>query len=158
MIDLSFTLFLQWVNFLVLLFIMSKLLFKPISSFLDKRAQEIKQNIDSAEEGRVKAQQELDAAKKELQQAQGQAREILSQTRTEASAAKEAMLVEAKKESAGIVAKTKEEIEREMDKARLKIQAQSVDIGVMIAEAILEKKIDKAAEEELIAKTLTQLN
>ena len=48
MVDISFTMVFQWVNFGVLLFLLTKLLFRPVTEFLDRRTGEISDNLENA--------------------------------------------------------------------------------------------------------------
>ena len=44
MVDISLTMILQWLNFALLLFLLTKLLYRPLIGFLDKRRNEIQES------------------------------------------------------------------------------------------------------------------
>ena len=58
LISLDKSLIIQAFNFLLLLFLLSKLLYKPLMAKMDERSQAIKKSLDEAQAARAQAQKE----------------------------------------------------------------------------------------------------
>jgi len=75
----------QIVNFLIILFILKKFLYKPILTTLEKRKATIKEGLDKTEEVRIRLEETIEKEKRILRTAQEQARKILDEARIQVS-------------------------------------------------------------------------
>lgn len=146
MLEVNFTLVVQMALFLVTMFLLTKLLFKPIMQTLEKRDAAIygsRQEVESKEK-QFKEQLEnyhttIDAARRRLA-------EELAQKRKEAEAEQAALLNKAREESSNLLDETRIKIKEEEEKARIALRAQ----GQLFASFIVRKLLGR----DLLQKTL----
>ena len=91
MINLNYTLILTIINFLILVYVLKKLFWGPLTKFLDDRARGIEDSIRAAEVNREEAQRLIEQQEEALRQARTEAKEIVD--RGIAEAAREARRV-----------------------------------------------------------------
>ena len=147
----------QIVNFGILLFVLSKVLYKPILQKLDQRAKLIKDGIKAANEN-IKKQEEADAQRqKMLQDARKDVEVLIAKAKKDALSAKDEILAEAKKEAAKLMDRKEKEIEDKMAASEKALQSKVVDLSVSVARKALEQYLDSSKQEELVSKQLEQL-
>lgn len=133
----------QIVNFLILLFLLRWLLYRPILSVLAKRRTTIEESLKHAE-----------TAKREIEQAQEKSAELLAQARTEAKAiveeAKQSaetigseIQAKAQQDSEALVARTRTQLEQE--KAAILTEAER-ELGSLVVRATEKVAIGRSGE------------
>jgi F-type H+-transporting ATPase subunit b len=134
-INLNFTLLIQLINFLALLFILNQILYKPIIAKMREREARIRQDREQA----LELDQKVAAQEDEHQ-------EKLTQARQSASQEKAALMAEAKKKESDILEKARTEAGKIVDNMRAAIQADAEQVrGTLnaqvtpLAQAITEK-------------------
>ncbi len=123
MITMDGTLLMQVVNMLVLMFLLNKVLYKPVRQILRQRAemmQGMQADIAKCEEDAELRQQEVDA---KMTEASGQAKAALEVARADAQSVGDARLAAIKAEADADKEKRLAEIKTEMTAARSELQA-----------------------------------
>ncbi len=140
MINVNFTLFIQLINFLILLLLLNSLLYKPVLAKIRERESKIKADRDKASQ--------LDA---EVLEQEKKHQEALIEARQVAGKEKAELLAEAKKSEADILEKARIEAARIVDDMKSSIQAESEKVraalkGEMapLAQSISEKILGRA--------------
>lgn len=141
MIDLNWTLFVQIANFLLLVFLLNFVLFRPIRrSLKDRQAALAAHEADLSrltEEGQGLDQETRDrlaAARREgLSQREG--------LRQEGSQAEASLLDQVKKEVEGEWAQVEKKIKDDMAKARKSLKAQAQSFAQLLAAKILGREV-----------------
>lgn len=143
-------LLIQAVGFIILAFMLTKFLIRPINNLLEERTNTIQGKLDDAE----KARQEMISMRGEYEQRinniETEARERIQEATKEAHAARDLLLAEAREQSEKLIERGKEEIQREKDKALVEIRDQVADLAILAAGQIIEKSLDDAAHRALI--------
>ena len=145
----------QGVNFLILLYILKRFVYKPMLAFLDDRAGKIEAGLHNAE-----------AANKKLEAAEQEQKSVLANAQKEARAIVEEALLVAKKRDTEQLEKTKVEIVALLEsnkKAILQEKEQALreaktEIGslvILATEKLAGMKIDTEKDNELIQKSLS---
>ena len=141
--ELNATVFGQWITFFLLLFLLTKFLYTPLSRAMKNRTAKIQEGLDAAE----KARHDLEEAKAfyEDQQvkAKVEAQEIIQKAQVRAGALKEEIVGQAKEESNRIAEKTREDIQVEWEKARMELKREMADIIFLATGKILGEAIDR---------------
>jgi len=139
-INVNFTLFIQLINFLILLLLLNSLLYKPVLAKIRERESKIKADRDKASQ--------LDA---EVLEQEKKHQEALIEARQVAGKEKAELLAEAKKSEADILEKARIEAARIVDDMKSSIQAESEKAraalkGEMapLAQSISEKILGRA--------------
>lgn len=103
-----FTVGAQVVNFLVLVWLLKRFLYKPILDALDSREKRIAQELADADAGKVEAQRERDEFQEKNAAFDQQRAALLSQATADAEAVRERLLEEARQSAAALNAKRQE--------------------------------------------------
>ena len=137
-------------NFLILVLILGKFLYKPFLGILEKRKQTIEDAFTNAEATNRKADEKYEAYTKKLARAEAESREIIKKADDHAN-----MIVEeAKAEAARIKLQAEKEAVREKEKALREVREQIGQLAILAAEQILEKEVAAEGQEEIIDRVL----
>ncbi|HNQ02527.1 MAG TPA: ATP synthase F0 subunit B [Syntrophales bacterium] len=141
MVDIDSTLFIQLVLFLLLIWILNQVLYKPLLRIMDRRkeildkAQEEVKNVQETIDRRVAEYEEkIRAAKME---AMGQKGDLAK----EGAEAAKVITDKAKAEIAGMMGEFQAKLEKELAAAREILRNQSIRISSEIAEKVLGRSI-----------------
>lgn len=138
------------VTFLILVFILKKVAWKPILSALDQREKDIKDSLEKAEKAKEDAQRILDENQATLAKAEEESKKIIEQSRSYAENLKEQMLKESKEQAKKIVEDAAEEIDRRKDSAFEELKDQVAKIAVNAAEKIMKQNLDADKNKHIV--------
>jgi F-type H+-transporting ATPase subunit b len=110
-----FTLIAQIINFLILVVLLKRFLYKPIIRAMDEREANIASRMKEAEEKIAGAQQEVESYRQKQQELQQQRDAMLAQAGEEASAHRQELINQARADVDEVKAKWYEALEREKD-------------------------------------------
>lgn len=138
------------INFVVLVAILNKFLYKPILGMLDARKQDIKNQLDEAADARNEAVKVKDEYTREMQNARQEAQEIIGKATKLAEESKSGILQEARAESEKVLKKAQEEIRLEKEKAKAELRNEVASLAVLAAGRVLERTIKTEDHEQMI--------
>ena len=141
-------------NFLILVLILGKFLYKPFLGILEKRKQTIEDAFTNAEATNRKADEKYEAYAKKLARAEAESREIIKNARLKADDHANMIVEEAKAEAARIKLQAEKEAVREKEKALREVREQIGQLAILAAEQILEKEVAAEGQEEIIDRVL----
>lgn len=141
-------------NFLILVLILGKFLYKPFLGILEKRKQTIEDAFTNAEATNRKADEKYEAYTKKLARAEAESREIIKNARLKADDYANMIVEEAKAEAARIKLQAEKEAVREKEKALREVREQIGQLAILAAEQILEKEVAAEGQEEIIDRVL----
>jgi len=140
MIELNWTFLVQMVNFLVLMFVLNKILYKPILKILDERDEKIvggQQRIKKLEE---KSQQMLQEYTDRIYEGRVTALEAKNSARKAAEAQANEIIVEARKKAEEMIAQVRLEMAQEVEKAQKDIETELGSMATSIAGRVLGRE------------------
>lgn len=144
----------QVVNFLVVLFVLKKFLYKPILDLLQKRRNEIKQGIENA----IDAQKTLDKAIQEektiLRNANANAKRIIDNATKGSVEIAIQIQDNAKKNAEKILVQARITIERETKEAEKRLTENVTDASLKFLRKALEQLFTKQQQEEVLKTAL----
>jgi len=157
-IDIDFVQLLFLVANIIILYIaLKKLLYRPLSNFMQSRTKEIEEGLQVAEENKKRQEQLNQEYEETIQEARKEARQIVEK----AYAQSDEIIKEAKKEASqkteDMIAKARDEIEAEKRKAFEDLKQDIGSISVAIASKIMEKELDEASQEKLVERYLEEV-
>lgn len=142
--------------FLLLVVILRKFAWGPITQGLEKREHHIAHEIASAEKANHEAKKLLAEYQKKLDEAQAQVRAMLEEARRDAEGTKQEIVAAAKAEAAGEVARGKSEIETAKDQAMREISQVATDQALALAGKLLQQQLKAADHARLIEESLAK--
>lgn len=145
------------IAFLLLMFLLGKFAWGPITSALDEREQTIEASITRAEAALAEAKQlqsDNEAARRE---AEGQAQRILADARDEAARQREVAKADLAVELTEQRERASADIERQKQQALGELRAEVAALAVGAAEKILRKEIDADQQRGLVDQFIADL-
>lgn len=141
MIELNWTFFVQIFNFLLLMFVLNKILYKPILRVLDEREERIVGGQEKAKKLLEESQGILKSYNDKLYDAKIDAMTIKNTSRKQAVDEANGIIEEARHKADTIVLNVQKEMAEEIDRVKKELEP---EIGVMagtIAQQILGRKV-----------------
>ena len=155
--SITFTLIIQMIVFLILVWFTMKFIWPPITAALDARARKIADGLSAAD----KAKSELAVANKRVEEQLSAARDDAAKRLADAERLAQQMIEEAKSrasvEGAKLIAAARAEAEQEAAKAREVLREQVAALAVKGAEQILRRDVDARVHGELLSRLKAEL-
>ena len=149
LINLNITILIQVINFLILILLLSKFLFKPLTKFMADRSEGIARSLaeaKAAREAAVKAHEEYQARIRETQREVAAIRE---QVQHEIDAERQRQLQASREEAQGLVSSAKAEIEAETRRAKASLREEVVGLALGAAERLLGRNMSSEDQRKL---------
>ena len=127
-------------NFLILIAVLTKFLYKPFLANLENRKQSIQDAFDNAEAVNKRADEKMSAYNKRIANVEQEAREILKDAKMKADRQASQIVDEANEKASLMLQKAEAEIERQKILAVEEAKEQIAMLAVMAAEKIIEKE------------------
>jgi len=141
MIEVNFTLIIQAVNFLVMLWFLNRFIFKPVLAHIDKRENKIKSLSDEAEGLAAQGDASKEKYDQDLVSIRHAASEIVSSARKQAQESQARILDDSKNRFKEIIENSRTQIEEEMSSATESLNKDIQGFGRSMAEKILGRKM-----------------
>ena len=147
----------QVINFLILLYLLNRFLFKPILARLDQRSSTISRGLEDAEAAardRELARPEREAA---VAEARKEANEMIARANKIAEDTRNEILTSARDEAEKISRRAREEIVAEKEKAMAEIRAQVADLALAAAGKLIRREMDGPTQRRLVEEFLAEV-
>ncbi len=141
MISIDYTLGFQIINFLLLIFILNVLLYKPILGILDKREKRLAEADAEVKRLNGEIERKLAEYEEKARQARKEAAEQAKGSLREGSEEAKKIVDGAREEIAGLMDDFHRRMEGEIGEARRMLRSQSRTISLRIAEKVLGRAI-----------------
>ena len=146
------------IAFLIIWLIMAKLAWPSILGMMEKRQQQIQDDLDSAETSQAKAAAEAQSYEDKLVDANRKAEEIISEAKKEAEEERSQILAKAQHEASDIIAKAHGAVDSERRKATIELSSSVVDLSVEIASKIIGNDLTEDQQRRLAEKYLAEVS
>ena len=157
MVNINATLIAQILNFLVLVFVLAKFVYKPVLGIMEERKNKIASDLETAE----KAKNDAEAVKAEyaakLADARQEAQAIIENARKTAQAAHDKIMADTKVEQEQYVAAQKEIIATEKKKAMDEVRAQVISLSMIAAGKSVEQKLNSEEDKKMASKIVDSI-
>src|SRR3989344_2957239 len=148
----------QVVNFLILLFILKKLLYKPLLKVLDERKKRIEESLENAEKIQKKLLETEEEKEKILAKASGEVQKMLDETKKEIGTMKEEGKLQAEQLAAQIIKKGEDEASANAEKMEQAIMVKVAEIVAVGMEKVTGKSFNSKERKEMIEKTMRNMS
>lgn len=138
------TLGLQTINLIVLVWILSRFLFRPIAQIIEQRQAAADEVLEKAKAERAKAEQDEEQAAQAKAASEAARGKVLEAAAKEAETEKSKLIDEARKQADKLRAEAKAEIERMRAAEQASDDQRASRLAVDIAERLFERLPDKA--------------
>lgn len=156
-IDWKLLLF-QVVNFLILLFLLKKFLYKPILNLLEKRQTKIRDGLKKAEESEREWQKIKKIKEEETMKAEEKAVQIIAKARKSAEAKEKEILENTSLKTEKMIEGAKIDISMEREKITDEIKKEMAKYIILATEKVLERTLKEEDEKKIAEEMLNALN
>jgi F-type H+-transporting ATPase subunit b len=147
----------QLLNFLLLLYILNRFLFRPLLARMDERGTKIEKGLEDAEAAardRELARAEREAA---VAEARKEAAEMLARANKIAEDTRNEILNDARTEAERVTTRAREEIVAEKDRAMAELRAQVADLALAAAGKLVRSEMDGPTQRRLVEEFLSDV-
>jgi len=145
------------INFIILLALLGKFLYKPVIKMLDERAQKVKESLGWAESIKRDYEQAKAEVQKQIEKGRQEAQGIIAQAFQTGEVLKEEARKEASSQAKAIVEKARLQLEAERDKMVEDLRKEFVSLLILASEKVIRQTLDKEKQSRLIEETLAQI-
>lgn len=143
--------------FVILIVVLTKVAFGPISAGLAARERKIRQDIADAEAARVKAEATLRDYNTQLAKAQDEVKAMLDKASADAQVIGARLKAQAQQDAEEAKERATRDIDASRKAAVTEIHEYAANIGTSIAEKILKREINASDQRDLVQQSLAQL-
>lgn len=148
---------LTWLTFLVLLFLLTKFVWKPTLKAIEAREDRIEASIKKAEQDRKHAGELLASYQEQLASAEKEAAGLREQARADAEALAAQLKARAEADAAARVERATQEISQARAQALQDIRQEAVVLGMAVATRVVGRSLDGADQQRLAAEVVAGL-
>ena len=141
MVNIDYTVFIQIVNFVALIFILNALLYKPILALIDERKQKLLASEEEIKRLKMTAEQQMAAYEQTLREAKLRALDEKNSITKEGAELARGITDAAREEIPRILEDFNEKLAGEVDEARRILTGSSQQISLEIAERVLGRSL-----------------
>ena len=157
LINLDKSLIIQIVNFLLLLWLLHRFLYKPLIAKMEERTGAIKKSLEEAQVARAQAaKQEAENAER-LRAAHAEAEVIRTRALQEAGEEQRRLVEAARHESQRLVESARAQLEAETRRAREELRREVSDLAVAVAEKLVRKSLRDEDHRRIVAEAVSRI-
>jgi F-type H+-transporting ATPase subunit b len=139
--DFNATLPLMAIQFILLTVVLTFVFYKPVGKVIDERETYINDNLTTAAEKLIKADELYKEYDEQLKTARVNAQTIIAQSEKEAKDVVSAEINEARKDATRLIEKTNKELETQKSLALQQLETQVDELSQLIKEKLLGKEV-----------------
>ncbi len=147
----------QALSFLLLLWVLKRLAWRPLLGILDERRARIEQGLRQITEGKVELLRLQQDYSQRLARIDSEARAKIQEAVLEGQRIASEIQEQARAQASAILAQSKEGVELELAKARVTLRDQVAEMTIEAVGRILRQKLDDQADGRLVEAVLAQL-
>jgi len=136
--------------FLIVLLLLIKFAFPALKKGVKAREEKIRSDLEGAERVRQEAEDERARYQAQLGDARSEANRIVEDARQAADRIRNETVSRAEQEAADVRSRANDDIQAARERAMADLRAQVANMSVELAEKIVERSIDRSAQEQLI--------
>lgn len=157
LVEISWSFVFQIVNTIILFLILKKLLFKPVSEFMEKRRAEIAGSIKEAEMKNEEAESYKAEYVAKLGDSEEEGRQIIRDAAKRAEERANEIIKAAHKEAEEIKQRANLEIERERKKAINSLKDEIASIAMLAASKVVQEDLNEQKHNTLVRKFIDEV-
>ncbi|MDO8587359.1 MAG: F0F1 ATP synthase subunit B [Armatimonadota bacterium] len=138
------------IGFIILLAILKKFLYGPITQMLESRKEDISAAYAAAESEKAKMEELRTDYERRLADIESEARQRMQETVKEAQEIREHLLAEARTNADRILARAESEIGREREKVIEELRREVVDLTINAAARLVDRSLDEPGHRRLV--------
>ena len=154
LISVDKSLIVQVINFVILLLILQRLLYKPFLAKMEERTKTIQTALDEAKEARAAAAKQQEENEARLRAAYAEAALVREKALKEAAEESRKHIEAAQAQSRKMVEDTKAQLDTEVRRAREELRREVGDIAIAVAEKLVRKSLHDEDQRRIVAEAI----
>lgn len=142
MISINFTIIIQVINFIFLMWFLNKFLFKPVLKMLDERNNKITTDFEYAEKINKNVDEGLEALEEEFKKARLESNRLKNEIKDEGSKIASDKLEQAKKKANDYMSNFQKELDANKKEVKAALQKEIDSIAKSISSVLLGREIN----------------
>ena len=138
------------ITFLVLMWLVKIIAWKPITKMMQDRSDKIVNDIDSAKESRTKAADLAQKRQAELDKTRDDANTIINTAKQNGQRQREQIVEDARSEVSNLKSSAEKDIEQERQEALAKLRKDVASLSIEIASKIISKELNEDDQKGLV--------
>jgi F-type H+-transporting ATPase subunit b len=151
------TIVVEMVGFVLLLVLLKRFLWAPVTSYLEQRQMDIAQTYDKVEHTRQEMERLRSEYEQRLASIEAEARAQIQQAVKEAQEVREHILAEARQQAEKMIRDAEEAIRYEREKALAEMRTQVVDLTLLATSRILQESVADARHRKMVEDFIDQV-
>ncbi|HKB25597.1 MAG TPA: F0F1 ATP synthase subunit B [Methylomirabilota bacterium] len=157
LISLDRSLIVQVINFVVLLLILSRLLYRPFLAKMAERTEAIRKSLEEAQAARAEAQRQLEENEARLRAAHAEAAAIRAQALREAGEEQRRLVDAARAEAQRLVDSAKAQLDADVRRGREELRREVADLAIAVAEKLIRKSLRDEEHRRIVADAIARV-
>lgn len=157
LINIDKSIIIQAVNFGLLLFLLAKLLYRPLVTKMEERAQAIRKSLDEAQAARAEAQREREEHAAKIQAAHAEAQAIRAAALKEAAEEQRRLVEAARAEAARLVESARAEVDQDIRRAKQELRREVSELAIAVAERLIKKSLRDEDHRRIVADAIARV-
>jgi F-type H+-transporting ATPase subunit b len=145
------------VIFLILLFVLSKYAFRPITAAVAAREKALEDALEQAKRDRAEAATHLAEQRQLLERAHGDAQRLIADARSTGDGVRQQLLAQTHVQQKELLERARKEIDDERLRAIADLRREAVELAILGAGKVIEKNLDDSTNRKLVDDFLTGL-
>ncbi|MCL4464810.1 MAG: F0F1 ATP synthase subunit B [Chloroflexi bacterium] len=147
----------QIINFLLLMYLLYRFLYRPVVKMLDQRALRVKESMEQAEEVKQQLVRVRDDYAAEMKKARLEAQEVIARAVTEGERLRVVARDEGKREAEAFLSRARAQIERDREEASRALRGEVANLALLAAGQVVSRSFDRSAHHQLIDDVLRDM-
>lgn len=143
--------------FLILMFVLTRFAFKPLTRAVEAREKALEEAIENARRDREEAAALLEEHRRLVKQGHEDAQRFVVEGRAAGEKVREEIIAQAHREQQQMLERARAEIAAERDRAIAELQREAVNLAVLGAGKVIEKELDDETNRRLVESFLASL-
>lgn len=145
------------VIFVLLMFVLSRYAFGPITAAVQARERALEDAIEGAKRDREAAAKLLQEHQAAIDAARGEAQKIIADGRAVGEKMRGDMLEQTRKEQQDMLERARREIDSEKDKAIMQLRREAVNLAIVGASKVIEQNLESPKNRQLVENYLSSI-
>ena len=147
----------QILNFSIVLFVLTKFLYKPILKALDERRHKIEEGLAWTEKAAVEEEKMAKRKTEVLREARDEARVIVENAKKDAQRLRDDIVAAGHQEVATLKVRQQKELEAQFEKISSELTGKTVDIAAAMVQQILPDVLTSTNQHQLVTSQLAKI-
>lgn len=148
----------QLINFILILFILRMLVYKPVLNMLATRKQKIQESLEYAEKVKADAANQQKDFERKLDDARREAQSTAASAQQAAEKERQRVLAEAQEEAQKIKEAARGELDYERKQMMSELRQQVIDLSVLGAQRVIGANLDEKKSRQLVENFLNEVD